>query len=57
MVQWFKEIWHTETMATKGTGHTLNGISIIDRGLKERKALVEGALIQNCKQFLSFTIK
>lgn len=32
----------------------MNGTSIIDSGLKERKALVEAALIQNRKQFLSF---
>ncbi len=32
----------------------MNGTSMIDSGLKESKALVEGALIQNRKQFLSF---
>lgn len=32
----------------------MNGTSMIDSGLKESNALVEGALIQNRKQFLSF---
>jgi len=52
-----KKFGTPKKMAPKGTRHTMNGTSIVDSGLQESKALVEAALIQNRKQFLTFSNK